>query len=133
MGSVQPVVRVMLICDDVRPHADNPQKLDIFGLVSRIQPTSDPPFPLMRPELCIFLQLTGGRGAGDGQVVCVDADSGKAVFCSPRRRITFPRNPLSVVGLVYRLFDCPFRKAGLYWVEFRYNGSVLDKQPLLVE
>ena len=44
-----------------------------------------------------------------------------------------PASPLRTKGVVYRLDACVIPSEGLYWVELRYNGSVLDREALLVE
>ncbi len=132
MSDIDPVVRLMLLCDEVAHDPDNPLKVNVFGLVSTLHATSDPPFPLRHTQLCVYLQVTGGRGTGQGEVVAIHADSDQVAFRSPATALTFGGDPLAVLGLVFRLRDCPFPEPGLYWVQFRYNGTLLAQQPLVV-
>jgi hypothetical protein len=132
MSDVVPIVRHMLVCDDVRLDPDNPHKVHVFGLVSTIQSSAEPSFPLLHPQLCIYLQVTGGRGSGEGEIVVVRADSEETGFASAAHALSFPANPLSVTGIVFRIQDCLFPEPGLYWVQFRYNEQTLAREPLLV-
>jgi len=122
----------MLLCDEVRHDPDNPLKIDVFGLVSTIRALSDPPFPLRLPQLCTYLQLTGGRGTGQGQIATIHADTDQVAFTSVASALTFGSDPLAVLGVVFRMRDCPFPEPGLYWVQFRYNEKVLAQQALVV-
>src|SRR5262249_58753176 len=101
MNDVEPVVRHMLLCDDVQPDPQNPHKVNVLGLVSTIGSTEEPPFPLRRSEMCAYLQVTGGRGAGEVRGVAVNAGSGQAVFASPAYSFLFCEGPLAVVGVVF--------------------------------
>ena len=132
MARTAPVVRHMLLCEDVRSDANNPHRVNILGLVSKIEVLSDPPFPLRLPELCVYLLMTDERGRGQASIVGVHADSGQAVFASPERNLQFGADPLAVVGVIFRIEDCVFPEAGLYWIQFVYNGQVIAQQPLLV-
>jgi hypothetical protein len=131
MNEVDPVVRHMLLCDDVQRDPVNPNKVNVIGLVSTIQGVSEPPFPLLHPELCVYLQVTGGRGEGDAQIVVQHADSDQVVFSSPAHRLVFSTNPLSILGIIFRIQSCVFPGPGLYWVQFWYNQKRLAQQPLL--
>jgi hypothetical protein len=121
----------MILCDDVRVDPDNPKKVNIFGLVSSIKVECDV-FPIVHPEICVYLHLTEGRGSGEAQIAIVRADSGEASFVGSPHMLTFPSNPLAVKGVAFRILDCVLPEAGLYWVEFRYGGKALARQPLLV-
>ena len=69
--SVVPVVRYMILCDDWGPDPANPRRLNIYGLLSNIHALDDPPYPLLYRGFCVLLLLTGGRGTGDAQIICV--------------------------------------------------------------
>jgi hypothetical protein len=130
---MEPIVRHMLLCDDAQPDPGSPRKVNVCGLVSIIQPEPDIPFPLSHPELCVYLQVTGGRGAGQGRIVAVRADTDQVVFASAAHPITFGPDPLAVLGIVFRIQDCVFPEPGLYWIQFRFNGKTIAYQPLLVK
>ncbi len=132
MAVIPPVVRHMLVCDDVTRDPDNPERLNVLGLISAIDSGEDPPFPLRHPQLSIFLQMTNGRGSGMAQVLIREADTDQFVSAGRPHRVTFPKEPLLVHGAVFRLLGCLFPRAGLYYVEFWFDGEVIAEEPLLV-
>jgi hypothetical protein len=132
MSSIPPNVRHMLLCDDVRPDPENPGKLNVLGLVSSIRSTAEPPFPLRHPQLCLYLQVTEGRGKGNVRIVVREADSEVVVSATPPRELTFAGSPLSVAAMLFRVQDCVFPRPGLYWVQFCFGEQVLAQEPLLV-
>lgn len=132
MNDIDPVVRHMLVCDDVQPHADFPNKVNVLGLISTVRAVSDPAYPLQVPQLSVYLAVTGGRGTGTATIIVKHADTELVIFRSASHHITLPADPLAVLGLVFRIRDGVFPQPGLYWVEFEYNEKVLTRQPLLV-
>lgn len=100
--------------------------------VSSIRSEDQPPYPLLVPKLCVFLSLAGGRGTGEVAIVCVSEDTGQVIFATPKHRVTFPADPLTVVGVPFRILDCPFPSAGLYSVQFWYNDTKVEERPLLL-
>jgi hypothetical protein len=125
-----PVVRYMILCDDWGTDPNNPRRVNILGLLSNIQAIDQPPYPLLYPEFCVFLALTEGRGTGTAQIVCVMEETGRQVFETPQRSIAFGPDPLEVVGVAFRIRDAYFPKAGLYLIQFWYNGQKVDERPL---
>jgi hypothetical protein len=128
--AIVPVVRYMLVCDDWRFDALNSRRITVIGLLSNIHSVDDPPYPLLYRELCVLLILTGGRGEGDGHIVCVVEETGQKVFETRKRRVKFGPDPLDVTGVPFRIRDCPFPFAGLYSIQFWYDGSMVDERPL---
>lgn len=128
--ALNPLVRYMILCDDWGTDSANPQRVNIFGLLTNIRPIDQPPYPLFYKELCVFLVLTEGRGTGSGQITCVYEETGQKTFETPRRELSFGTDPLQVVGVPFRIRECPFPRAGLYLVQFWYNGEKLDERPL---
>jgi hypothetical protein len=102
------------------------------GLISAIRSLEQPPFPILYREICVFLQLTGCRGAADGRVEIQHADSGQVVFRTRTRTIPFGDDPLEVVGVTFRIRNCLFQVGGLYWVQFWYDEQMIAQQPLLL-
>jgi hypothetical protein len=132
MADIPPVVRHMLLCDDVRPNPDDPHKPDIIGLLNRIESESDPAFPLRYPVFCVYLRLTGGRGSGHFKIVVREADTDRLIFNGRLFKITFPGDPLAIGGLMIRVRDCVFSRAGLYWVRLVHQGRTLAQESLLL-
>jgi hypothetical protein len=132
MSEVHPVVRYLIVCEDVQTDPGNPRRVTVVGLISAIRSLEQPPFPILYRELCVFLQLTGCRGAAEGRVEVQHADSGQVVFRTRARTIPFGSDPLEVVGVVFRIRNCLFQESGLYWVQFWYNEQMIAQQPLLL-
>jgi uncharacterized protein DUF6941 len=132
MNGVDPFVRHMLLCEGVRKNPKKPNKLDVLGLLNTLTATGSPAFPMRPPVLCVYLEVTAGRGAGQGHIDCRQADSGQLVFSSPNHTVTFPPNPLDIRGLVFRRTNCVLPGPGLHWIQFCYNQKVLAEQPLIV-
>ena len=128
--AISPIVRYMLLCDDWRLDGPNNRRLTIVGLIWNIHSVEEPPFPLSYRELCVFLAVTGGRGQGEGQIVCVLEETGEKIFETPKRSIHFRPDPLEVVGIPFRILDCSFPQPGLYLVQFWYDGVMVDERPL---
>lgn len=128
--AIKPVVRYMLLCDDWQLDPQNNRRVTIIGLISNIHSLEEPPYPLFYREMCIFLALTEGRGQGEGRIVCVVEETGQKVFETHGRPISFGPDPLDVVGVSFRIRDCSFPQAGLYAVQFWYEGELVEERPL---
>jgi hypothetical protein len=127
---VEPEVLYLIVCDAVRTDPNNYHRLDVFGLIATIQSTAQPAFPAVRPVLCALVVLTGGRGTG-GLVLRIFNDrTGRLVFRSPARQVRFLGNAEAVLGVVFRIRDCSFPIAGVYWVEVVFAGSVIARKKL---
>jgi hypothetical protein len=132
MSEVHPVVRYLIVCEDVRVDPDNPRRITLVGLISAIRSIEQPAFPLLYAEICVFLQLTECRGPAEGRIEIRHADSGQVVFRTRTRTVPFSSDPLEVVGVTFRIRNCLFHEAGLYWVQFWYNEEMIAQQPLLL-
>jgi hypothetical protein len=87
----------------------------------------------MREQICIYLVLTGCHGEGTGQirVAFADSDPEQLLFGSPEHKLNFAgHSPLELLGVVFRLRDCLFPKAGRYSVQFWYNSQKVEERPL---
>src|SRR5438067_1519147 len=129
MNGIVPVVRHLILCEDIRVDPTNPQQVSLVNLVSRIRSTSDPPYPMSYPQLCVFAQLTGCRGTGRVAIRITQPD-GTRVSSSAERTVNLGTDPLAVVDLRLRMRACPFPAAGLYFIQFCYNGVSLAEEPL---
>jgi hypothetical protein len=130
---MEPEVRYLIVCDQVHIDPQNLQRIDVLGLMTTLRSTASPPFPLVR--LCILVLLTAGAAAGqtgDLSVRIVQESTGRLVFRSGPRRIRFVNDPEDTSGAVFRVQNCSFPAAGLYWVECLFSGTVLARQRLSV-
>ena len=132
MASIPPIVRHMLVCDDVDRGPALRPKLDVLGMVHTIRAKPGLPFPLHHPGLCVYLVLTGGAGSGVVRIRVVEADSGIEAFGSPAHRISYPPDRHEVAGVLFRITDCVIPRPGLYWVEFLHDGNVVQPEPIIV-
>ncbi len=67
MSDIQPVVRYMVVCEDVQTGPENLRRISLVGLISAIRSLEDPPFPLLYREICVYLLLTECRGPAEGK------------------------------------------------------------------
>lgn len=132
---MEPEARYLIVCDQVHIDPQNFHRVDVLGLMTALRSTGSPPFPLVRPLLCILVLLTAGDAAGqtgDLLVRIVQAGTGRVVFRSRPRRIRFVADPEDTSGAVFRVQNCSFPVAGLYWVECLFSGTILARQRLFV-
>jgi hypothetical protein len=132
MSEVHPTVRYLIVCEDVQTDPDNPRRVTLVGLISAIRSIEQPPYPLLYREICIFLQLTECRGAAEGRIEILHAESGQVIFRTRTRTIPLGSDPLEVIGATFRIRNCLFQGPGLYWVQFWYNEQMIAQQPLLL-
>jgi hypothetical protein len=93
----------------------------------------EPPFPVLRERICVFLVLTEGHGRGIGQirVAYVDSEPHQQLFGSPEHVLDFTgRSPLELIGVVFRIKACLFPRAGRYSVQFWYDNKKVEERPL---
>jgi|tagenome__1003787_1003787.scaffolds.fasta_scaffold20587359_2 hypothetical protein len=128
--AIAPFVRHMLLCDDVRPVTGNQRKVTVYGLTSVLK-VGQSGFPA-RFGFTVYLQLTAGRGAGNGRIVVVDAEDGSLCYEGQDHPMTFSDDPLLLYAAKIRIPSCELPRAGLYWVEFWYEGMFVAREPLLV-
>jgi len=128
-----PVVRHMLLCDDVQADPLNPHKVNILGLISSVFPQQGADYPLCAPEFCVFIQASGARGTVALQVLVEDPETERIIFEGDPHPVEFGHDPLMVRGIYFRVRNCVFPKPGLYWVGIRFDGRPLCKQPLVAK
>jgi hypothetical protein len=129
---MEPEVRYFILCDDVQTDSANLLRVDIRGLISTIRSTARPAFPLVRPLLCVLIVLTGCRGTGEVSLRVIQAETGRIIFRNQPRRVRFSGAVEDVVGVVFRIKNCSFPAAGLYWVECIFSGAVIARQRFMV-
>jgi hypothetical protein len=128
-----PVARYMLVCDDLITDARWPGKPLIVGLISLIRWPEQPVERFTLGTMCVYLVLTGGRGAGTARVVCRDDFSGAEIFRFGDQPLSFEGlDPVGLYGVVFRLRDCHFPRPGAYSVEFDFDDRVVEQRLLNV-
>ena len=124
---LSPVVRAMVLSEDVLPGTDATGNVHLINVFGAIRPRCDPPFPYCFPKLCVFLQLSDAQGTASGRILGRSAASGSVVFASNDHPIHF-RDRLQVKWVVFRLQDCYFPEPGVYWIEFYCDGRWIADQ-----
>jgi len=114
---VLPIVRAMVLCEDVLPGPSGSGNVHLLNVFGAIRPRSEPAFPYRLRQLCVFLQLSDAQGHLTGRILARNAGSHTIVFASGEHPIHFV-DRLQVKWVVFRLNDCYFPAAGVYWVEF---------------
>lgn len=133
MATIPPIVHSIIVCDDIlRQPGSASIRLDFQGFTHTIRAKPGESFPITHDQLCVFLVLPGGVGVGRVEVVIVDADTDEPVFRSETHDFEHPADRHSVSGLSFRLQRCVFRRPGVYWVEFRHNGTTICQATLFV-
>ena len=128
-----PLVRYMLICDDVRMDPVFPTCTHIDCLMSAIVSLEEPPYPLRLEMICVYLVLTDCQGQGTGRirVAFADAEHERPIFGSAPHPFDFNgHSPLELLGIAFRIEDCRFPRDGRYVVQFWYNDSIVEARPL---
>lgn len=127
-GGVSPLGKIVYVCDDV---VQDPvtRKLDIQGACTALEPPAGVGYPYTLHQLCVFAQLTGGRGQAVLEVKVVDAATGEEVFGSPSYQIQFPGGQ-SLTTVLIRMQECPFRRRGVYLVQLFCQRVFVDDRRL---
>jgi hypothetical protein len=127
---MEPEIRHLIVCDNARVDSSNYHRINVFGLTTTVRSTAVPAFPVVRPCICVLLIVTGGQESGVLRVRIVHQVSKRLVFQSLPRSVRFVGDPEAVLGMLFRIRDCSFPMAGLYWVEVVFGATVIGRQKL---
>jgi hypothetical protein len=111
-----PEVLHLIICNLVETDPNDYHRLNIFGLITSIRSAGTPPFPLVHSELRALLVWTGGQGIGELMLRIVEDRTASTVFRSRARQVRLVGDVAAVGVVVFRIRNCVFPAAGLYWV-----------------
>jgi hypothetical protein len=109
---MEPEVLYLCLCDEVRTDPENFLRVDVLGLITHIRSTTRPPFPVVRPLVCVLVILTGCRGVGELSLRIVQASTGRVIFRNQPRPVRFAGVLEEAVGVVFRVRNCSFPEAG---------------------
>ncbi len=127
-----PEIRHLILCDDIAIDPNNYHRLNILGLMTSIRSAAVPPFPVVRPHFVALVVWSGGQGTAELTLRIVDDESGKRVFRTRPRQVRFVGDKAAVGGVVFRIRNCSFPAAGLYWVEVQLGGQIIGRQRLFL-
>lgn len=122
----------LIACDDVHCDSANLHRINVYGLVYRIHAKKTKLFPLIHSRLTILMVLVGCVGAHNLFVRITEERTGRVVFRSPTRRIKFVGDADTAHPIVFRVLNCSFPAAGLYWIEAVLSGELIGGQPIIV-
>jgi hypothetical protein len=129
---MKPDVLNVILCDRVETDPNNYHRCNVFGLTASIRSAIAPPFPVVQLELIALVIWTGGHGAGELLLRIIEDRSASTVFRTLSRQVRFVGNASAVGGVKFRIRNCSFPAAGLYWVEVLFAGSVIARQRLFL-
>ena len=130
MAGLLPVVRYLIVCEDIPAHTN---RVSLLNLLGTLRSGSQPPFPFRCPKFCVHARLTECRGVGEVRLKIEEEDTQTVIHQSASQRYNFGNDPLKVFHASFRLRDCVFPAAGLYSVQLCYNDIVVFQEPLRVE
>ncbi len=132
MLEVMPVVRHMLLCDDVQVRPKQPHKLNILGLAGTINALGLAADVRHLVTLGVFLQVTELYRDTRVSISVSDADWDDEIYLGKDHLVVAAPTPLHVVPLHIRIGPVDFPHDGLYWVNCRFDGHTHAQEPLMV-
>jgi hypothetical protein len=129
---MQPDILHLIPCEAIQIDSSNFHRCNVLGLVTSIRSTAVPPFPVVRPEFNTLIVWPGCQGTGELMLRIVEERSAKVIFRTRPRQVRFVGDVAAVGGVVFRMQNCVFPAAGLYWIEIVYAGSVIGHQRLFL-
>ena len=82
-----------------------------------------------RDDSRVNVVLVGFMGTGDLWLRVVEQATDQVVFQSPRRTARFPQDPQEVLGLRFRINQCPLPQYGRYRLELLVSDEVIAARP----
>lgn len=92
---MEPKVRQMIVCEDVRARTDSPGKLDVFGVMNRVTARHFP----SNHSFAVYLCLTDGRGTGRGRIVVKQAVEEDPIYVGDLHTFRFGGSPAIAVSI----------------------------------
>jgi hypothetical protein len=114
-----PIGLAMVICDQIIEDKLTNKK-SLIGLFNHIGTGS---FPCRRPEMCVFVSLTEGRGQSSARLRIVH-DADEQIVADLNGPIEFP-DIHSVVDMNFTLGGLVFPEPGLYSIEFYCDDALI--------
>lgn len=112
-----------MVCDHIIVEQGTNKK-SLIGVFNNIGSTS---FPVIHPQMSIFVAMTNGRGRLPTTLRFVRESDQKEIF-SAAGEVLFP-SPNDVVELVFNIVQAPFEEPGLYTFEVYCDDElVLEKR-----
>jgi len=126
----QPVPEVLtfLLAEVVHQDPDN-GKFSALGIHKII---GAPSFPLYRPTMVVYVELTDGRGKTALELRLVDVDEIFEPVFALEASVDFADNPNEIIETVFNQAGVTFPEPGEYRLQLFGSGQLLRERRLLV-
>lgn len=126
-----PVVRHFIACERIDTSADGAQ-FSLVNVIHAIRPLPGAAYPRIHPQLCLFAQMTDGRGSHSLHLQLVFLDDERSTYTSKPVILDLGNDPLVVHGWPMRLRNLFFERAGLYEFRLMCSGQVIAREPIVL-
>lgn len=128
MPTLLPRVQAMVLCDEIEESDEEDAVFHLTNVRSVIAASS---FPYVHSQLCVFVQMSGHRGAALCHVEIDRLETDDVIYDTEPQTIEF-EDPANVVPDFFRLHNCVFPAPGLYYVQIHFEGKLIGERSLHV-
>jgi hypothetical protein len=132
-GRLLPFVRHMLICEHAEAAKNNPRRANIYGVFANMVVSGDEAVFPCTLGFTVYVMLTDCRRSGAARILVTEAVSGDVCYKGVRFQVNLSSDPLEIYGLFFRITECVIPRAGLYLVEFEFDGIRIGEEAILVK
>lgn len=125
---IPPPLALSLILADNQSEDARTRQHSLLGIISHIQAFR---FPVIVPRLCIYAELTGGRGKMHMAVRLIDADEVRPPVAVMEFEAEF-HDPIAINQLATGLVGLVFPEPGEYRLQLIGEGELLLERRLVV-
>ena len=123
---VLPRVQAMMLCDGVEESDEESGVFHLTGVRTVVRASA---FPAMCPRLCAFVQMSGHRGKALCHIEIERLGTDEYIHHTKPKEIFFDE-PVSVVPVLFRMRNCVFPAAGIYYVQIVTESKLIGERPL---
>jgi hypothetical protein len=123
---VLPRVQAMVLCDTIEESDD---EIGVYHLTGVRSVLHVPAFPAFQPRLSVFVQMSGHRGEASFRIGIRQALTDDVIYQTKAKTIAF-HEPTLIVPVVFRLRNCTFPAAGLYYAEILHDEKLVGERRL---
>ena len=122
-----PEVLSLLVCDQIITDRMT-GKQSLIGIFSTIHSRR---FPIVHPQLCVYVALTDGRGKTPLTIRIVDADDSRPPVVEGTGAVEF-RNPRAIANLALQFQGLRFTEPGEHRIQILCKDTMLRDSRLTV-
>lgn len=120
-----PDVLALLVCDQIITDRLS-GKQSLIGMFSTIHSAS---FPVVHPQLCVYVALTDGRGKTPLTIRIVDADDSRPPLVQGTGMVEF-KDPRMIANLALQFHGLRFPEPGQYRIQLYCKEALLREARL---